>query len=107
MSRYLTLAQAKSYSNIYFSDKDADLQLLLDAAEAFVANFLNRPLSDLVEELDSPAGTEGLKPDVQVLVLGAFDDLWQNKGTQVVGTIISDNPTWMRALHLYRIDLGV
>lgn len=98
------LARAKSHSNIYFDDKDDELTNKLDAAEEFVAKFLNREdLSDLVRG-DSP---DRLKAGVEALVLMVFDDYWQNKGVYVTGTIMTENPQWMRAAHLYRIDLGV
>lgn len=98
------LALAKSHSNIFFDDKDHELSGKLDAAEEFVAKFFNREdLSELTRE-DSP---ERLLAGVEVLVLMVFDDYWQNKGQYVAGTIVSANPQWMHAAHLYRIDLGV
>lgn len=106
------LALAKKYSNIYFDEKDDELQGHLDAAEEFVANFLNRDdLTELTNAGDSPPPDSPalieLKADVRLVVLAAFDDFWQNKGMSVVGTIVNDNPTWMRVAHLYRIGLGV
>ena len=53
----VTLAEAKSYSNIYFAEKDAEVEMLVAAAEQFVARFLNRTSlsdSDLLEDPDSP-----------------------------------------------------
>lgn len=98
------LAAAKAHSNIFFDDRDAELQVKLDGAEEFVTRFFNRTdLSDLTK-LDSP---NRLLAGVEVLVLEVFDDYWQNKGVYVTGTIVSENPAWMRAAHLYRIDLGV
>lgn len=106
------LAAAKSYSNVYFDDKDEELQAHLDAAEEFVAKFLNRDdLTDLSTAGDSPPPDSPalveLNPAVKLCVLAAFDDFWQNKGMSVIGTIVNDNPTWMRVAHLYRIGLGV
>jgi len=110
----VTTAEAKSYSNIYFSEKDAEVETLVAAAEEYVAKFLNRDSlsdSDLLEGPDSPApdspGAEQLKPGVKILVLMAFDEFWQNRGIVVTGTITNENPTWMRAAHLYRKNLGV
>ncbi len=106
------LAKAKSYSNIYFDEKDAELQDNLDAAEEFVAKFLNREdLTDLTNAGNSPPpdspGLIELNPAVLVCVLAAFDDFWQNKGTSVTDRSYQQNPTWMRVAHLYRIELGV
>lgn len=110
----VTTAEAKDYSNIYFSEKDAEVELMVAAAEEYVAKFLNREsLSDpelLLDEgspaPDSPGG-ERLKPAIKLLVLQQFDEYWQNRGIQIVGTISTENPTWMRAAHLYRRELGV
>lgn len=110
----VTLAEAKSYSNIYFSEKDTEIETLVAAAEEFVAKFLNRTSlsdSDLLLDPDSPPadspGAEQLKPLVKLVVLMAFDEFWQNRGIVVTGTITAENPTWMRAAHLYRKSLGV
>lgn len=110
----ITTAEAKSYSNIYFSEKDAEVELLVAAAEEHVAKFLNRSSlsdADLLLDPDSPPadspGAERLKPGVKILVLQAFDDMWQNHGVMVVGSIVQENPAWMRAAHLYRKNLGV
>lgn len=114
MSR-VSLEEAKSYSGIYFSEKDLEVQLLIDAAEEFVAKFLNRDsLSDpelLLNATDSPPpdspAAEELRPAIKLLVLMKFDESWQNRGIQVVGTILTENPEWMRCAHLYRKNLGV
>lgn len=101
--------EAKSWSKIYFADKDAEVDLVLGAAEGFVANFLGRESladEDLNVEGDSP-GAPLLKPDVKLVVLMAFDESWQNRGINVVGSITTENPQWMRVAHLYRKNLGV
>jgi hypothetical protein len=99
-----TLARAKAHSSIYFDDRDDELEGKLDAAEEFVAKFLGRDdLSELVRG-DSPARLLAI---IEVLVLEVFDDFWQNKGVYVTGTIVTENPQWMRAAHLYRTGLGV
>lgn len=106
------LAKAKSFSGIYFSERDDELQDLLDGAEEYVAKFLNRDdLTELSNVGDSPPpdspGEVKLNAIIQTLVFDVFDDFWQNKGTSVLGTIVADNPTWIRAAHLYRLQLGV
>jgi hypothetical protein len=110
----VTTAEAKSFSNIYFSEKDAEVEMLVAAAEEHVAKFLGRESlsdSDLLLGPDSPPadspGGEELQPGVKVLVLQAFDDMWQNRGVMVVGASVQENPAWMRAAHLYRKNLGV
>lgn len=103
----VTLAEAKSWSNIYFSEKDTEVQLIIDAAEKHVADFLNKTdLSDFVELVDSPESGV-LDARVKIVVLQVFDELWQNRGIIVTGTITSENPMWQRVAHFMREGLGV
>lgn len=107
----VTLAEAKSWSNIYFAEKDLEVQLLIDAAEKHVADFLGRTdLSDFVTYDDSPQDSPAsatLDPRAKVVVLQVFDELWQNRGIVVTGTITSENPMWQRIAHFMRTGLGV
>lgn len=105
------LTLAKSHSNIFFDDKDAELQAKLDAAEEYVAKFLNYEgeMSEFVDAfvIDPDASPLRLRAVIEELVLRAFDDFWQNKGIFIPGTIVSEDPGWLRVAHLYRRDLGV
>lgn len=104
------LALAKSHSNIYFDDKDVELAGTLNAAEEFVLSFLNRVDQDGAQNLDGAVTGDSparLRPAIEKCVLMAFDDMWQNKSINVTGTIVSENPTWLRCAHMFRIDLGV
>jgi hypothetical protein len=107
----VTLAEAKSWSAIYFTEKDVEVQLLIDAAEKHVADFLNKPdLLHLVEYADSPQDSPAsavLDPRAKVVVLQVFDELWQNRGVTVVGTIQTEGPMWQRIAHMMRTGLGV
>lgn len=108
---YTRLADAKDFLNVYFTEKDALIQALIDAAEAHVANWLNRcDLSELLVD-DSPGpdspGAARLLPDVQLGVLYYVNDFWQNREITITGTIVANNPTADRILHLYRQGLGV
>lgn len=110
MSR-VSLDEAKSYCNVYFSEKDTEIQLMIDAAERHVLNWLNRDdWTDLLEQVDSPVDSpaaERLFPDVKLGVLMYVDDFWQNRGIGIVGTTIAENPRASAVLHLYRKGLGV
>lgn len=103
------LAAAKAHSNIFFDDKDAELQTKLDAAEEYVAKFLNYDddLVDFLEDFRMDDSPHRLKAVIEGLVLRAFDDMYQNKGITVTGTIVTADPSWQRVAHLYRKDLGV
>lgn len=109
---HITLAEAKSYLNVYFDEKDAEIQLLIDAAEAHVLNWLNRcDFSELFVSGDSPPadspGAEQLLPNVKIGILMYVNDLWQNREITITGTIVARNDTADRILHLYRKELGV
>jgi hypothetical protein len=110
MSR-ITLAEAKGWSNIYFSDADDRVQLIIDAAEKAVADFLDVPdLEDFVTLDDSPQDSPAsgtLDPALKICVLQLCDELWQNRGVTVVGTIQTEGPLWQRIAHFKRTGLGV
>lgn len=110
MSR-VTLEEAKSFLNVYYAEKDAEIQLMIDAAERHVLNWLNRDdWTDLLETLDSPVDSplgEGLFPDVKLGVLMYVADFWQNREVTITGTTVAENPRASAVLHLYRKQLGV
>lgn len=110
---YVTLIEAKDFLNVYFSEKDAQIQLMIDAAERHVAEFLNRPLTDpeLTTAGDSPPpdspGAVELLPNVKMGILYYVGDFWQNREITVTGTIVAKNDMAERILYPYRIELGV
>lgn len=112
---HVSLEKAKSYSKIYFTEADDEVARLVAAAEAWLAQFwgydtlsddalLLEPLAD--PPADSP-GAQELRTDVELCVLMVFDDYWQNRGMQIVGTIVTANPTFLRVANTYRRNLGV
>lgn len=106
---YIKLAEAKSFINVYFSEKDDEIQDAIDAAEDIAAEFLNRPLSDLEvtdPAPDSPAAAK-LKPGVKIEILRLVSEFWQNREVNVTGTIIAQNPLHYQNLHFYRTGIGV
>lgn len=110
---HVPLADAKSFANIYFDEKDAEVLMLLQAAEDQLSVFLERDLSDdelLLDPSSPPADSPGLqplRPAVKLLVLKLFNESWQNRELQVVGTSLAENPEFMRSAHLFRKKLGV
>ena len=98
------LEVAKSWSKIYFTESDAEFQMILDAAEDHVVDFLQRPLTDFLEDADSPAT---LNASIKVCICMVFDELHQNRGLTVNGTINTELPMWTRIAHLKRTNLGV
>lgn len=107
---YITLAEAKSFLNVYFDEKDAEIQGAIDAAEDIAAEFMGRPLSELEladsPPADSPAAA-ALRPGVKVEILRLVSEFWQNREVNVIGTIIAPNPLHYQNLHFFRRGLGV
>lgn len=107
----VTLEEAKSFINVYYTEKDVEIQLLIDAAETHVLNWLNRDDWDgLMDAADSPVdspASEILNPAIKLGVLIYVADFWQNREISLTGTTIANNPMAERVLHLYRQQLGV
>lgn len=110
MSR-VTLEEAKSFLNVYFDEKDLEIQLFIDAAERHVLNWLNRSdWTGLVEQLNSPVVTESdevLFPNIKVGILMYVNDFWQNREIAVIGSSVAENRRASEMLYLYRRELGV
>lgn len=105
---YLTLHEAKKHCRIEVTDDDDWLAFLIDAAEAHVAQWLNRPLSDLASSSNSPPDLDAqLPPDVRLGILMHVQDAYENRSTQEAGVSVSENKTAMNLLYPYRTGLGV
>lgn len=106
---YVSLIEAKKHLRVEIPDDDDYIALLIDAAEQWAAEFLNRPLSELLSNPgESPPSLDGhLQPAVKVGILVIIGDLYTNREQIVVGTIVASNTLWERILYPYRIGLGV
>ena len=105
---YLTLIEAKKHCRIEVADDDDWLAFLIDAAEAHVAMWLNRPLSDLAASSNSPPDLDAqLLPDVKLGILMHVQNAYENRSTQEAGVSFGENKTAMNLLYPYRTGLGV
>jgi len=104
----VSLELAREHCNITDEVSDALLQLYVNAAEARVAAYLNRPLADLSNatppRVDDP---EAFAAAIQLGILLYTADPVAQRETIVVGTITSSLPTAESILYPYRIGLGV
>lgn len=100
----VSLAVAKSWSKIYFTESDDEAQMILDAAEEHVKDFLGAALTTFLEDADSPAT---LNPAIKVCVCQLFDELWQNRSVTITGAVNTESPMWQRIAHFKRTGLGV
>lgn len=101
---YVTVDEAKEYCGIYHSEKDAQLALMIDAAERHAQNFLGRDLSELlVESSDSVADLDRpLLPNVKLCILEHVAMWLKDPG----GPHEASEPV-LQMLHFERTGLGV
>lgn len=105
----VSLIEAKKHLRVEIPDDDEYIALLVDAAEQHAAEFLNRPLTDLLlGDGDSPPSLDGqLQPAVKMGVLIIVGDLYVNREQIVAGVSIASNKLWENILYPYRVGLGV
>jgi Phage gp6-like head-tail connector protein len=107
---YVSLAFAKEHCNVTADVSDTLLQVYINSAEGRVAAFLNRPLSDLLDDL-APPNPGDADPNAADTIRHAIclyvDDAVQNRGTIIIGTISSELRTAENMLYPYRVGLGV
>jgi len=104
----VTLSQAKLHLRVDHSDEDTLIQLMIDAAEASVSNYLNRSLY----ESDIGSDVDGLVADAAVksAVLLQVGHLYVNREavSQQPGNYMLELPLGLKWLiDPYRIEMGV
>jgi hypothetical protein len=106
---YVSPALAREHCNLTAEVSDALLQMYIDAAEARVSAYLNRPLSQLLDPVPPPdvPDPQEFAAAVRLAILMYVADAIDNRGTIVVGASASELPTVERILHPYRVLLGV
>jgi hypothetical protein len=105
----MPLSLVKEHCEITTELSDTLLQLYVDAAEARVAAYLNRPLDELLDPVAAPdvPDTASYAAAIRNAILLYVSDAVEKRGTLVIGTIASELPTADRLLYPYRIGLGV
>jgi len=104
----VSLTEIKTHLRLDHNSEDADLLLYIEAAEAHVANFLNRSLVSWGEH-GSPLGSPSIPvPEpVRHAVKMIVGDLYENREAATADMTINVNPTTERLLFPYRASLGV
>lgn len=104
----VSLSEIKSHLRVDHSDSDSDLVLYLEAAEAHVANFLNRSLLSWGEH-GSPVGSPSVAvPEpVRHAIKMIVGDLYENREAATADVQIHIHPTTELLLFPYRLCLGV
>ena len=111
---YVTLSQAKEHLGVIHAADDDQIQLCIDAAESFAAEFMGRDgiypgqhWRDTGEET-SEASSEGQDVPVSVVMAILFlaADFYEHR-TQTVSGSMSKLPAAEAMMHFYRTGLGV
>lgn len=114
----ISLADARAHLAVIHSDDDALIQGCIDAAEAYAANYMNRPpLADpqvvpwvgqgAAEDSSSSSSSEPLVPaDVRQAVLMLVGEYYEHR-TQGVTTGYTKLPAVESILHFHRVGLGL
>lgn len=83
-------------------DDESLLELYKDAAEGYVAQYLNRP----VPWTDDDGNEVAVPAQVKAAALLVAGDLYVNREARFVGTIQTDNPAVKALLDPYRVHPG-
>lgn len=102
---YVTMDEAKLHLKQRLDDDFADIALKIDAAEEWAAEFLNRPLSELLIETGSPPSIDGgeLRPSVKVAILQRLEAFY-DRDPATAEDLVRDA---QNVLYPFRIGLGV
>lgn len=106
---YVALEETKEYCGIYYSEKDAEVALMIDAAERHVASFLGKPLSEaLVDNSDDsvPDLDPELLPTVKLSILQHVAGWFEARRINSEAPL-QPNEAALQMLHFERTGLGV
>ena len=131
---YVTLEQAKAHLLVIHSSDDVLIQLNIDAAESYAANYMNRPdIADdpvnpwarnqgslcqwkqpaqpvpcvCTEEVVSSEPNDPVPKSVVQAILLLVGDYYENRTAGIVGTIHTDNPAVDNLLWQNRVGMGI
>nr|WP_314102849.1 head-tail connector protein [Acinetobacter lwoffii] len=91
----VTLESAKFQLRVLHDREDAHIRLLIKAALKHIENFLDKPLVEVCVD-------GALPEDLQYAALLIIGDLYNNRESQVVGTIMTTNKTLENMMMSYR-----
>lgn len=102
---YVSMDEARGHLKEIPAEDFEDVALKIEAAEEWAAEFLNRPLSELLNESsDSPPDPSGeLKPSVKVAILLRLEAFYERDPATSEGLIKDAR----EVLYPFRTGLGV
>lgn len=101
MVQVVTLAEAKAHLRVTSTSEDVNIQMYVDAAASAIEKYLNRAIPG------SALPTPRIDPAIKSACLLLVDDLYNNRGTKITGTIVTDNKTVENLLYPYRVNIGI
>jgi Phage QLRG family, putative DNA packaging. len=115
---YVTLAEAKAHLLVIHNFDDTLIQQNIDAAEAYAANYMNRPAiednphctwlrNQPVPAVTSSEPNDPVPKSVVQAILLLTADYWENRTATIVGTIATPNPAAENLLWFHRIGMGI
>lgn len=105
MAQVVSLALAKKQLRVTSSAEDELIELYIDSAGAFIANYLNVASVDEIPGM-STSPTE-VPADIQEAALMIITDSFENRGAQIVGQTIMENKAAKNKLYPYRQNIGI
>lgn len=102
MGAIVSRSEAKIHLRVDGTTEDTYIDQLIDAAESYVSEYLNRPLSPWTEDSPVPPTPVSVKQAI-LLVVG---DLYANR-EGVGDKTYNVNPTVQNLLHFHRIEIGM
>lgn len=99
---WLTLPEAKAHLKVEHDAEDDLISGLIDAAEDYVSQFLNRA----VPWTDDGGDPVPVPASIRAAALMIVSGLYYNRDAQVTA-VVSENPAVPSLLHFYRVGLGV
>lgn len=101
MVQIVTLAEAKAHLRVTSTSEDTNIQMYVDAAASAIEKYINRSIPGAA--LPTPRIDAAIKAACLLLV----GDLYENRGTKITGTIVTDNKAVENLLYPFRVNIGI
>lgn len=104
---FISLDKAKMHLRVDTSHDDELIVSIIQAAEAHISDYLNRPVPWMTEDEEEEPEEVPVPASVIHAGLLIIGDLYEHREQSIIGSIRSENPAVYRLLDPYRRKLGV